>query len=193
MFRQVYNWMMAQSTRPQAPWILAGTSFLESSISPIPPDPLMIPMILSQPKKAWFFAFLTSVSSAFGAMVGYGIGLLLFDTIGLWIIHTYGLETAFARLQQLFNDWGFWIIVFKAFTPIPFKVVTIASGVAGLNFLVFVIASFLSRSVRFFLVATLLRYYGDTIRVTLERHITLLSFLFLALLVGGFVILKYLY
>lgn len=190
MIKRLYQWMMTYADKPNAPWLLGALSFLESSVSPIPPDPLMIPMVIANPKKAWRWASLTTVTSVLGGAIGYAIGVFLFDTLGQWVVSAYGLEEAFIKLQNLFITWGFWIIVLKGLTPIPFKIVTITSGVTGLNFWLFMGASVLSRGLRFFAVAALLWKYGAKIRGQLEKNLTVITFTFLGLLIGGFAILK---
>lgn len=191
MFKKLYSWVIAQSDKPYAPWILGIVSFLESSISPIPPDPLLIPMALTRPERSWFLAFLTTATSVIGGFLGYLIGYFLFETIGEWIIITYGLQNAFLKLQALFNEWGFWIIVLKGLTPIPFKVVTITSGVTGLNFITFALASIISRGARFYIEAFLLWKYGPAMRSVIEKNVTALAFATIGALIGGFALLKF--
>lgn len=191
MFKKLYLWVISQSEKPYAVWVLGITSFLESSISPIPPDPLLIPMMLSRPQRAWMLAFLTTATSVVGGMLGYVIGYFLFETLGEWIIAAYGLQNAFLKLQTLFNQWGFWIILLKGLTPIPFKVVTITSGVTGLNFITFIAASIISRGMRFYIEAILLWKYGSAMRSAIEKNLTALAFATFGTLVGGFVLLKF--
>lgn len=193
MIRKFYNWMMKKAEHPLASWYLGLISFAESSISPIPPDPLMIPMILRRPDRAWFLAFLTTVTSALGGVVGYGIGLFLFEKVGIPVLEAYGLQSKFVAFQALFYKWGFWAIVIKALTPIPFKLVTITCGALHFNFTLFVIASTLSRGFRFYGVAALLKKFGEPMERMITQHIQVLSLVFIAVLVGGFFLVKYIF
>ncbi len=175
---------------PKAVWIVNLISFAESSFFPLPPDLMLIPMILADRAKAWWLAFLCTVSSVIGGLVGYAIGYFLFETVGEWIIQTYQLQTSFTRFQTDFQAWGFWLIVLKGLTPIPFKLVTIASGVAGLSLPQFVLASIIARSFRFFLLAGLLWFFGDWARTFIERYLPWLLGAVLASLVFGFIAVK---
>ncbi len=193
MLQKTYHWILRESQKPYANWVLGIVSFLESSISPFPPDPLMIPMILSAPQKAWRLAFLTTVTSVLGGTLGYAIGYFLFETIGDWIVTTYGLEQAFIKLQDLFNTWGFWIILLKGLTPIPFKIVTITSGVTGLDFITFIGASILSRGLRFYIEALLLWKHGNKVRKHLEGNLMLFTVIGVSALILGFAALKFIF
>ena len=191
MLKKFYKWTIKEATKPYATWVLGILSFMESSISPFPPDPLMIPMIIAKPNHAWRLAFITTIMSVLGGFVGYSIGYFLFETIGEWIIKTYGLESAFLQVQTLFNSWGFWIILLKGLTPIPFKIVTITSGVTRLDFMTFALASILSRGLRFYIEAALLWKYGEAMRGIIERNLTMLTFTFIGILAGGIALLKF--
>jgi len=193
MFQKGYQWILKWASHPRAPWILAAISFAESSFSPFPPDPLMIPMIIAKREKAWVLAFLSTMASVLGGLVGYLIGAFLFEKIGLSILKTYGLMEKFEHIKASFNEWGFWIILLKGLTPIPYKFVTITSGVTQLNILTFTVASLLSRGIRFYLEAALIWYFGEPIRLSLEKHLTKITLAGAALLIAGFVILKYLW
>jgi len=188
--RRVYDWVILSANTPRAVWIVNLVSFAESSFFPLPPDLMLIPMILADRAKAWWLAFTCTASSVLGGFVGYAIGYFLFGTAGEWIIQTYNLESAFVRFQNDFQAWGFWIIVAKGLTPIPFKLVTIASGVAGLNLTQFAVASLIARSFRFFLLAGLLWFFGDWARTFIERYLSWTLGGILALLVAGFVAVK---
>lgn len=191
MLKKFYDWAMKEAKKPYATWVLCILSFMESSISPFPPDPLMVPMIIAKPNRAWRLAFLTTIMSVLGGFVGYFIGYFLFETIGEWIITTYGLKSAFLKIQTLFNSWGFWIILLKGLTPIPFKIVTITSGVTRLDFMTFALASILSRGLRFYIEAALLWKYGEAMRGMIERNLTMLTLIFIGVLAGGFALLKF--
>lgn len=188
--RRLYAWTLQMAARPEAVWIVNLVSFAESSFFPLPPDLMLIPMILADRAKAWWLATLCTISSVLGGLVGYAIGYFLFETIGEWIIQTYHLQAAFGKFQTDFQDWGFWLIVLKSLTPIPFKLVTITSGVAGLNLSQFVLASIIARSFRFFLLAGLLWFFGDWARTFIDRYLPWLLGALLVSLVLGFVAVK---
>jgi membrane protein YqaA with SNARE-associated domain len=185
LLRKIYDWTIRNADSPKAVWLLTLVSFAESSFFPLPPDLMLIPMILANRAKAWWLALLCTISSVFGGLVGYAIGYFLFETAGEWIIQTYGLEAAFAKFQTDFQAWGFWIIALKGLTPIPFKLVTIASGVVGLNITQFVLASIIARSFRFFLLSGLLWYFGDWARTFIERYLPWVLGATLIVLIAG--------
>ena len=190
--QRAYSWMMRTAAHDKAPQALFWVSFAESSFFPIPPDVMLIPMVLAKPAKAWVYATICTVGSVLGGILGYAIGYFLYETIGLWLIQAYGLATQFEAYRAAYNEWGLWIILIKGLTPIPYKLVTIASGAAAFNFWVFIAASIFTRGARFFLVATLLYWYGEPIRNFIERRLTLVTTAFVVLLVGGFAAIKYL-
>jgi len=193
MLRRTYDWTMALAAKPHAESALAGVSFAESSFFPIPPDLLLIPMVLAEPAKAWRFALVATVGSVAGALLGYILGAFLFDQVAGPILDFYGYRATFQEFQTLYNAWG-WLIVFTAgLTPFPYKVITIASGAAGLNLLVFSVASVVARSMRFFAVAALLYWMGPPVRAFIERRLGLVFTAFVVLLAGGFVALRYLF
>jgi membrane protein YqaA with SNARE-associated domain len=171
---------------------LAVISFAESSVFPIPPDVLLIPMILAARERAWLIATVCTVASVVGGVAGYAIGALLFDTVGQPIVEFYGYVDRFHEFQGRYEEWGAWIVAGAGFTPFPYKVITITSGVMNLDFGVFMVASALSRGARFFLVALLLWHYGPPIRSFIERYLPQLTILFFLLLFGGFIALRYL-
>ena len=191
--QRAYSWMMRTAAHDKAPQALFWVSFAESSFFPIPPDVMLIPMVLAKPAKAWVYATICTVGSVLGGIVGYAIGYFLYETIGLWLIQAYGLATQFEAYRAAYNEWGLWIILIKGLTPIPYKLVTIASGAAAFNFWVFIAASIVTRGARFFLVAALLYWLGEPIREFIERRLTLVTTAFVVLLVGGFVAIKYVF
>ena len=191
MLHRFYTWVMAFAGHPKATWILAAVSFAESSFFPIPPDPLYMAMILEDRRRAWFLAFLCTATSVVGGLLGYYIGYALFETVGERIVTAYHLTDAMAKFQHQFQTWGFWIIAGKGLTPIPYKVVTIASGVAGIHLKTFITASIIARAFRFYLVAGLLRHYGAPIRAFIEKNLTLVMVGGLSILVLGYYIIKY--
>lgn len=188
--RRLYAWSLQMAATPKAIWVVNLVSFAESSFFPLPPDLMIIPMVLADRAKAWWLAASCTISSVLGGLVGYAIGYFLFETVGEWIIQTYHLQDSFGRFQADFQAWGFWLIVLKGLTPIPFKLVTIASGVAGLNLSQFVLASLIARSFRFYLLAGLLWFFGDWARVFIERYLPWLLAAVLASLVLGFIAVK---
>jgi membrane protein YqaA with SNARE-associated domain len=190
--RKLYDWMMRMAAGPKAPYALGAVSFAESSFFPIPPDVMLIPMVIANRAKAWWYATLATVTSVLGGIAGYAIGYYLFDAIGKPILAFYGHGGSLDTALKLFRDWGVWIIVAKGWTPLPFKVLTIFSGMAGLAFWPFVAASIVSRAMRFFLVAGLLYFFGEPIREFIEKRLTLVTTVSLVVLIGGFVAIKYL-
>lgn len=191
MIRRLYNRVMDLAARPHAERWLAAVSFIESSVFPIPPDVMLAPMVLVQRDKAWRYAAICTLASVAGGVFGYGIGQFLFDAVGQPVIAFYGYETQFAHFQELYNKWGVFIVFAAGITPLPYKVFTIASGLTGLNVIVFAVASLLSRGIRYFLVAALLWKFGIPIRDFVERWLGWLVTAFFLLLVGGFVLVKF--
>ncbi|KKJ77817.1 cytochrome B561 [Kiloniella litopenaei] len=192
MFRSLYNWTMSLAAHPHALLALGFIAFIESSVFPIPPDILIIPMVLAARDQAWKIALIATVASVLGGMFGYGIGAFLFESIGQPIIEFYGKVEYLEDFRTRYNDWGAWIVFIAGVTPFPYKVITIASGFFELNFTVFSISSFGARGLRFFLVAGLLWYFGQPIRIFIEKYLNILATIFCILLIGGFVALKYL-
>lgn len=192
MLRNLYDWVIRMAEHPKSLWALGGVSFAESSFFPIPPDVMLIPMIVAQRAKAWLIAGVCTIASVAGGFLGYAIGYFFFETAGKWVIDAYGLQGGFAEYQQQFNKWGLWIILIKGLTPIPYKLVTIASGAAHFDLLVFALASVVTRGARFYLVAALLFFFGEPIRGFIEKHLTLVTTAFVVILVSGFVAVAYL-
>ncbi|MDX2307967.1 MAG: YqaA family protein [Hyphomicrobium sp.] len=192
MMRGIYDWMMRAAASDRAPHALAVVSFAESSFFPIPPDVMLIPMVIANRAKAWFYASLATISSVIGGVAGYAIGYYFFDLIGQPILQFYGKSEGFAEFTSWFNEWGVVILIAKGWTPIPFKVLTIAAGVAHMPLIPFILASIVTRAMRFFLVAGLLYYFGEPIRKFVEERLTLVTTVFVVVLVGGFVAVRYL-
>jgi membrane protein YqaA with SNARE-associated domain len=170
---------------------LAAVSFAESSFFPVPPDVILVPMALANPEKARLYALVCTIASVLGGILGYAIGALLYDTVGHWLISAYGYGQGVEAFREAYAKWGAWIILIKGLTPIPYKIVTIASGFAGYNLLAFIVLSTITRGLRFFIEAELLRIYGEPIRGFIEERLTLVTTGFLAAIVGGFLIAKY--
>jgi len=188
MLRRIYAWCVAAADKPYALWVLGAVSFAESSFFPVPPDIMLLPMLLARPKRAWFFATWCTVTSVAGGLVGYAIGALLYDSLGQWLINLYGLGGKVESFRASYAEWGAWIIIGKGLTPIPYKLVTITSGFAGYNIGLFVLCSIIARGGRFFAVAILLNRYGDTIRAEIEKRLGLWVTLGAGVLLLGFVI-----
>lgn len=186
MVRALYDWVLKQANKPYAEWILFFIAAAEASFFPLPPDIMLLPMAVAERKKAWRFAAICTAGSVLGGMAGYGIGVFAMATLGQWIVNTYHLEAAFKAFHDGFNQWGVWIILAKGLTPIPFKLVTIASGVAGLNFLAFVLAAAATRGARFFLIAWLVHKFGEPIRTFIEKYLNWVALGVLVAIVFGF-------
>jgi membrane protein YqaA with SNARE-associated domain len=189
LLKRCYDWVVSYANHPKAVYVLFWVTFIESSISPIPPIPLLIPMCLANPKRSWYYALVCTAGACTGGFVGYGIGYLLYDTLGQWIIHTYGLAEAAARMKAEGTKYWFWILVTKGLTPIPFKIVTIMSGLLQYNLLYFLLGVFVSRITFFFMFAVALQYYGENIRTFIEKHLPLATGILLFFLIGGFFVL----
>ena len=192
MLDRLYSRTLALAASRHAMGALALVAFAESSFFPLPPDLLLIPIILAQPRRAFLVAALCTVMSVLGGFLGYAIGYFLFDAIGRPVLEFYHAMDRYEALKAAFAQWGVWIIVIKGLTPIPYKLVTIASGVAHFDLVSFALASLASRSIRFFLLAALLWRFGEPVRDFIERRLMLVTSLFAVALVGGFVALRYL-
>lgn len=192
MIERTYRWVLSLAARPNAELALAAVAFAESSFFPIPPDAVLIPMVLARKDRAWRLALICTIASVLGGIVGYAIGAFLYDTVGQWLIRIYGLENKAADFKHLYDEWGLWVILIKGLTPIPFKLVTIVSGIAHFNMAVFIAAATVTRGARFFIVAALLRKYGQPIQDFIEKRLTLVAMVFLAFIIGGYAALKYL-
>lgn len=192
MLRRLYDWTMALADHRHAMWALAAVAFIESSVFPIPPDVLMIPMILARPSRAWVIAGVALVASVLGGLLGYAIGALAYDSIGQPILAAMGKADAMEAFNAKFNDFGFWAVLAAGVTPFPYKVITIMSGWTGMPLVTFIATSILARALRFFVLAALLRVFGPPIRGFIEKRLGLVFTAFVVLLVGGFVLVKYL-
>ncbi len=187
MLRTLYDNTLALARGPYALWALAAVSFAESSVFPIPPDALLIPMVIAAPRRAFLFAAVCTGASVAGGALGYLIGAQLFERIGRHMLEFYGLLTDFEEFAGSFNEHGHLAVLIAGLTPFPYKVVTIASGATGLPLAGFLAWSLIARGIRFFAVAALLRVFGEPIRRFVERRLGLVFGLFLALLAGGLV------
>lgn len=190
MLRALYDRTLALAEHPRALWFLALVSFVESSVFPIPPDILMIPMIIARPSRAWLIAGVALVSSVLGGLLGYGIGYFFYEAIGAPILESMGKAERMAEFSTKFNDFGFWAVLIAGLTPFPYKVITIMSGWTAMPLGTFIVTSIIARGMRFFLVAGLLYYFGAPIRDWIERRLGLATILFVVLLLGGFYVVK---
>lgn len=188
--RKIYDWIIRLSGNNNALIWLFIISFVESSFFPIPPDIMLIPMILATPKKAWKIAGVCTIASVIGAYLGYIIGVYFFQLIAEPLLNFYGYLEKFNEFKKLYDEYGAWIVFGAGITPFPYKIITIASGVVHLNLAVFTVASVIARGLRFFLIAWLLKAYGEKMRIFIEKNLGWLSVLFLLLLFGGFLLIK---
>ena len=190
--RRLYDWILHWAKTPYGVPALFLLALAESSVFPIPPDVLLLALSMSVPLNSYYYAFICSAGSLLGGVIGYGIGFLLWEGVSHFFfdfVPGFSIE-GFERVQNLFETYNFWVVFTAGFTPIPYKIFTIGAGVFQINFFIFLIASALSRSLRFFLVAGMIRYFGPPVRLFIEKYFNLLSILFMILLVGGFVLLK---
>ena len=193
MIRRLYDWVIRLAGHQYAIPAMGAVAFAESSFFPIPPDVMLIPMVLANRDKAFRIALVCTVCSVLGGLLGYAIGYYFFETVGEWVVKTYGLQAGLEAFRHGLQEHGIWIILIKGLTPIPYKLVTIASGAAHFDLFTFVWASIVTRGIRFFLVAALLWKFGEPIRSFIEERLTLLTWLFLIALIGGFVAFRYLF
>lgn len=193
MMRRLYDWMMAKARDERAPQALFWVSFIESSFFPIPPDVMLVPMVIAQRLKAWWYATVATIGSVLGGAAGYAIGYFFFEQIGRPILEFYGKAESFGEFTSWFNEWGVWILIIKGMTPFPYKVLTITAGVTHMPFIEFMLASIVARAMRFYLVAGLLYFFGEPIREFIEKRLTLVTTAFVILLVLGFVAIKYVF
>jgi membrane protein YqaA with SNARE-associated domain len=188
MLDTLYDRVKALAQSPHAEASLAAVAFAESSFFPIPPDVLLAPMALAEPRRAWRFALIATVASVIGGILGYAIGALLYDTLGQWLINLYGYSAKMDALRQTYAEWGWLVILVKGVTPIPYKLVTITSGVLAYNFPLFVALSVVTRGARFFLVAGALNWFGEPLRHAMERNFAAVLGGFAALVIVGFIV-----
>ncbi len=186
MFKKLYHWTLALAESPRATFALGAVSFAESSFFPIPPDVILVPMALAKPQRALFYALVCTLTSVAGGIVGYGIGWLLWDTLGQWLINLYGYGARIEVVKAAYDQWGWLFILVKGLTPIPYKLVTIVSGLLEYNFPLFVLLSLITRGARFFLIAGLLNKFGEPIRDLLDRYFGVFLMIIAVFVVGGF-------
>ncbi len=189
VFSTLMDRVLTWSKHPKAPWFLGGLSFAESSFFPIPPDVMLMPMVMAQPDKAWRFAALTTVASVAGGLAGFMLGVWFIDAIIPWL-QEFGYFDAYERSQAWFAEWGFWAVLAAGFSPIPYKVFTIAAGALSMSLVPFILASLVGRAGRFFLVAALLRWGGARFESALRRYVDIIGWVVVALLVIGYFLLR---
>lgn len=193
MLRRLYDWVISLAASRHAVWALAAVSFAESSFFPVPPDVLLLPMALSRPDRALFYAGVCTVSSVLGGLAGYAIGALLYDSLGQWLMAAYGYGDNVEAFRQAYAQYGEWIILIKGVTPIPYKLVTITSGFAGYDIVWFTVLSLITRGLRFYLLAGLLHRYGNPIRDFVEHHFGVVLGVLAFFVVAGFAAVKFVF
>lgn len=186
MFQNLYRRTLSLAGSPHASWALGIIAFAESSFFPVPPDTILIPMSLARPKRAWAYALICTLGSVGGAVLGYFIGALLYETVGKWLINLYGYGARVDQFRALYAEWGWAVILLKGLTPIPFKIVTITSGLLAYSLPLFILLSFLTRGARFFFIAVLLKRYGKPINGLLENYFGWFLVILVAAVVAGF-------
>ncbi len=191
MLRRLYDWVMGLAASKHAPSSLFAVSFAESSFFPIPPDVMLAPMVLAKPERAWFYAGLCTLASVLGGIAGYAIGFFLQDA-AMWLLSLTGHAEGLGEFQCWYDKYGTWVILAKGLTPIPYKLVTIASGLAQFSFLMFIVASVITRGARFFLVAAVVKKFGPAMLPVVEKRLALFAGLGIALIVAGLVASHYL-
>jgi len=190
LLKSLYNWTLKKAQNKYSSWILSIVSFSESSFFPIPPDVLLIPMIIAKRTKAWTYALICTLSSVIGGVAGYAIGFFLFNSIGILIVEFYHLSNSFNTFENYYNEYGILIVLGAGFTPFPFKFITIASGVFSLNIFLFILTAFVARGLRFYLLACLLFIFGEKIKILIDKYFNILAVLFFILLLGSFMLIK---
>ena len=188
MLRRLYDWCIGAASKPYATWLLGAISFAESSFFPVPPDVMLIPMSLARPDRAYRYAAICTLTSVAGGILGYLIGAVLYDSVGQWVVHTYGYGDKIEAMREAYREYGVWIILLKGLTPIPYKLVTIAAGISAFNLPLFILLSVVTRGVRFFVIAFLLHRYGDQARHIIEKRLGMWAAISAATIVIGFVI-----
>ena len=190
--KRLYNWTLVKANHKNAKWYLSLISFAESSFFPIPPDILLIPMALASKARALFYAFICTLFSVLGGILGYAIGYFFYNSLGIYIIEFYQLENSFSIFENYYREFGILIVLGAGITPFPYKFITIASGVFGLNIFLFIIVSIIGRGLRFYLIAILLYFFGEKIKLIIDKYFNILTIVFFILLVGSVFIIRFL-
>lgn len=192
LLRRLYDWVLGFADKPFGAWVLFVLAFAESSFFPVPPDVLLMALSVGKPRRSFWFAGICTLGSVAGAALGYLLGMQFYELVGRPIIEFYGASERYDTVKQLYENWDALAVGIAGFTPIPYKVFTIAAGAFQINFGVFMLASIASRGARFFIIAALIRWFGPTIKEFIDRYFNLLTVVFMILLVGGFLVVKYL-
>ena len=190
--KKTYNWTLEKAQHKNAKWYLSLISFAESSFFPIPPDILLIPMALASKARALFYAFMCTLFSVLGGILGYAIGYFFYNSVGIYIVDFYHLENSFNIFENYYKEFGILIVFGAGITPFPYKFITIASGVFGLNIFLFIIVSIIGRGLRFYLIAILLYFFGEKIKLIIDKYFNILTIVFFILLVGSVFIIRFL-
>ena len=190
--KRIYNWTLEKAQHKNAKWYLSLISFVESSFFPIPPDILLIPMALASKANALFYAFICTLFSVLGGILGYAIGYFFYNSVGIYIVDFYHLENSFNIFESYYKEFGILIVLGAGITPFPYKFITIASGVFGLNIFLFIIVSIIGRGLRFYLIAILLYFFGEKIKLIIDKYFNILTIVFFILLVGSVFIIRFL-
>ncbi len=190
--KRTYNWTLEKAQHKNAKWYLSLISFAESSFFPIPPDILLIPMALASKARALFYAFMCTLFSVLGGILGYAIGYFFYNSVGIYIVDFYHLENSFNIFENYYKEFGILIVLGAGITPFPYKFITIASGVFGLNFFLFIIVSIIGRGLRFYLIAILLYFFGEKIKLIIDKYFNILTIVFFILLIGSVFIIRFL-
>ncbi|HYG85897.1 MAG TPA: VTT domain-containing protein [Azospirillum sp.] len=191
MLKPLYNWILQRAARKDAVWWMAGVSFAESSFFPLPPDIMLVPMCLAEPKKLWWYTNICAFASLLGGLFGYLLGYYLFESVGRLIIDFYNAQDSFVRFQEMFSLYGPWFLILKGVTPIPYKLLTITAGFAKLDLTVFMLCSVVARFSRFYMIAILLHFYGPQVQDIIEKRLTLVTTVLLVVVVGGLLSFKF--
>ena len=190
--KRTYNWTLEKAQHKNAKWYLSLISFAESSFFPIPPDILLIPMALASKARTLFYAFMCTLFSVLGGILGYAIGYFFYNSVGIYIVELYHLENSFNIFEDYYKEFGILIVLGAGITPFPYKFITIASGVFGLNIFLFIIVSIIGRGLRFYLIAILLYFFGEKIKLIIDKYFNILTIVFFILLVGSVFIIRFL-
>ena len=190
--KKTYNWTLEKAQHKNAKWYLSLISFAESSFFPIPPDILLIPMALASKAKALFYAFICTLFSVLGGILGYAIGYFFYNSVGIYIVEFYHLENSFSVFENYYKEFGILIVLGAGITPLPYKFITIASGVFGLNIFMFIVVSIIGRGLRFYLIAIILYFFGERIKLIIDNYFNILTIVFFILLVGSVFIIRFL-
>ena len=189
--KKTYNWILEKAQHKNAKWYLSLISFAESSFFPIPPDILLIPMALASKARALFYAFMCTLFSVLGGILGYAIGYFFYNSVGIYIVDFYHLENSFNIFENYYKEFGILIVLGAGITPFPYKFITIASGVFGLNIFLFIIVSIIGRGLRFYLIAILLYFFGEKIKLIIDKYFNILTIVFFILLIGSVFIIRF--